>query len=140
MALRTDWLQTKLRAGEEVIHSTRLHGYYLFIPVVFLTVGFLDIWWFLIPGVLLMGYYLYHFFSNHFVITNQRVMFKKGLFYIRVKEFELENITGINSTQNIADRIFGSGSLLLIGKNFPTEKIPNVSKPDVFRDAVRSQL
>lgn len=140
MALRSDWLQPKLRAGEEVIHSTRLHTYYLYLPIVLIIVGLIDLFWFLIPGVLLMGYYLYQFISNHFVITNQRVMFKRGLFYFRIKEFELENITDISCTQNFADRLFHSGSILLIGKNFPTEKIPNVSKPNVFRDAVRSQL
>ncbi|MDZ7716523.1 MAG: PH domain-containing protein [Balneolaceae bacterium] len=139
MALRSDWLQTKLRAGEELIHSTRLHSYFFYPPILFLLLG-LDFWWFLIPGALMMGYYLYQFFSNHFVITNQRVMFKKGLFYIRVKEFDLEDITDINSIQNYADRLFGSGSILLIGKTFPTEKISNISKPDVFRDALRSQL
>lgn len=140
MALRSDWLKTKLRAGEELIHSTRLHSYYLYLPIALITVGLIDLFWFLIPGVLLMGYYLYQFFSNHFVITNQRVIFKKGLFYIRLKEFELEDITDINCIQNYADRLFRSGSILLIGKNFTTEKISNISRPNVFRDAVRSQL
>lgn len=140
MALRTDWIKGTLRAGEEVIHTTRLHSYFLYPPIVLIILGIIDFWVFFVLGALMMAYYLYHFLSNQFVITNQRVLFKKGLFYVRLQEFELENIVNINCTQNYADRLFHSGSILLIGKNFPTEKISNISQPTIFRDALRSQL
>jgi len=72
-------------------------------------------------------------YSDEFVITNKRVIVKKGL--IRRKTFEMNHtkIESINVDQSVLGRILGYGTLRIVGSGGTKEVVSNIHKPLEFR-------
>lgn len=134
-----EWLDDTLAADEEIIFVTRPH-YSLFFRsgAVFIISTFY--WWLIFPATALFLFDLLIFYSHQFVVTNQRFIQKRGLYYIRIKEWPLHKIDNVICTRSIADRLKGSGSVILIGFTIPKSFLRGVAKSRKLRDAIHSQL
>ena len=67
-------------------------------------------------------------YTDEFVITNKRVIVKKGLIAIWTLEMNLQKIETVNVQQSIPGRIFGYGCLTLIGTGGTREKFKLIGK------------
>lgn len=71
--------------------------------------------------------------SGEFVITNKRVVIKQGLFSRKTFEMNLSKIESVNVDQSIFGRIFGFGSITIIGTGGTRETFNDIRKPIEFR-------
>lgn len=133
------WIEEHLRTEEVLIYKTRLHWSLFLLPVLFFAAGLFNTL-FIYAGFLALLYNLYRFYSHEYVLTDRRIIYKKGLFYIRINEMSLDRVENVLCTQTVADRIFGSGSVIILGSGISTLKSRGLNQPNVFRNAIYSQL
>jgi len=71
--------------------------------------------------------------TSEFAITNQRVIMKEGLFARHSMEMNLNRIESTLVEQSIMGRIFGYGTIQLIGTGGNTETFQWIPRPLAFR-------
>lgn len=71
--------------------------------------------------------------TSEFAITNKRVIVKTGLIRRRTIELNLSKIESVNVNQSVLGRIFGFGSIQIVGTGGTKEIFPNINKPLSFR-------
>lgn len=114
------YTETHLLRGETIAYQTKYHWMH-FIS----WQGLFSL--FIIP--------LVQQWTDEFVITNKRVIIKKGLIAIWTLEMNLSKIETVNVEQSIIGRVFGYGSLTIIGTGGTKEKFFCIRKPIEFRKA-----
>ena len=75
--------------------------------------------------------------TNEFVITNRRVVVKRGLFARTTFEMNLNKIETVNVDQSIWGRIFGFGTITIVGTGGTRELVGSISKPLEFRRKIQ---
>ncbi|MCJ7448063.1 MAG: PH domain-containing protein [Bacteroidales bacterium] len=70
-----------------------------------------------------------------FVITNRRIVIKTGFISRKTIEMNLSKIESVNVDQSFFGRIFGYGSITIIGTGGTRETFYNITKPLNFRKA-----
>ena len=73
--------------------------------------------------------------SSEFVITNKRIIIKTGFISRNTFEMNLSKIESVNVDQSFMGRIFGYGSMTIIGTGGTREAFHNIQKPIEFRKA-----
>jgi len=112
------YVNNNLITGEEVKYETRLHW------KIFVTLS----------GLFTLFIYPYiRQITNEFVITNRRVIVKRGLFARTTFEMNLNKIETVNVDQSIWGRIFGFGTIIINGTGGTREVCQSISKPLEFR-------
>ena len=91
-------------------------------------------------GVLLIGIVIWvremvRLNTTNFVVTNRRIVLKKGILQVDVDEMNLSSIEGSHIDQSILGRIFGYGSLTVRGRGETQIKFPTMARPARFRAA-----
>lgn len=111
---------THLLRGEEIAYQTTYHWMHYFTFQSLLSL-------FIIP--------LIQQYTDEFVITNKRVIVKRGLIAIWTLEMNLQKIETVNVEQSIPGRIFGYGCLTIIGTGGTREQFNCIKDPISFRKA-----
>jgi uncharacterized membrane protein YdbT with pleckstrin-like domain len=90
--------------------------------------------YFTLSGLLTLFIYPYiRQITNEFVITSKRVVVKRGLFARTTFEMNLNKIETVNVDQSIWGRIFGFGTITIVGTGGTRELVQSISKPMEFR-------
>lgn len=71
--------------------------------------------------------------TDEFAITNKRVIIKTGFISRRTVELNLSKIESVNVNQSVLGRIFGFGSLQIVGTGGTRELFTNINNPIIFR-------
>lgn len=74
--------------------------------------------------------------SSEFAVTNRRVMIKVGLWQRRTLELNLSKVESIEVDQSSWGRLFGFGSIEVIGTGGTRERFERIGAPLAFRKAV----
>jgi uncharacterized membrane protein YdbT with pleckstrin-like domain len=118
---------TLLAEGEEIIRETRLHWVALFkeilytagllVVIIVLSLAF-DLWgWFY--ALLILGWAVLCFrgvsnwFTSELVLTNRRVIFRRGLISKKGYEIPVDRVQDVGFSQSALQRMVGSGDLLV---------------------------
>ena len=72
-------------------------------------------------------------YSDEFAITNRRVIIKTGLISRKTFEMNLSKIESVNVDQGILGRIFGYGTITIVGTGGTKETFPKITNPLEFR-------
>ena len=72
---------------------------------------------------------------SEFVITNRRVIVKKGFIARDTFEMNLSKIESVNVDQSFMGRILNYGSITIIGSGGTRESFHKISRPMAFRKA-----
>lgn len=72
-------------------------------------------------------------YTDEFVITNKRVIIKTGLISRKTFEMNHTKIESVNVDQSIIARIFGYGTLRIVGSGGTKEIFPKIQNPIEFR-------
>jgi uncharacterized membrane protein YdbT with pleckstrin-like domain len=115
-----NYSETHLLRGEKIAYQTTYHWVHYFTLQ-----GLLSL--FIIPAI--------QHWTDEFVITNKRIIIKKGLIAIWTLEMSLPKIETVHVEQSIFGRILGYGCLTLIGTGGTKEKFHCIRKPIEFRKA-----
>jgi len=68
-----------------------------------------------------------------FVLTNQRVIIKKGILFVKTIEMGLNQIESVTMHQSIFERLLGYGKVTLIGTGGAKYYLDGIDKPLEFK-------
>lgn len=71
--------------------------------------------------------------SDEFVVTNKRIIIKTGIISRKTFEMNLNKIETVNVDQSIMGRMFGYGTITVVGTGGTKEEFPDIAKPTEFR-------
>lgn len=71
--------------------------------------------------------------SDEFVVTNKRIICKTGLFSRKTLEMNLNKIETVNVDQSVFGRLFGYGTITIIGTGGTKESFPDIGNATEFR-------
>ncbi len=114
----SNYVENNLIAGEQIRYETTYHWVIFFSLKSLFTL-------FIAP--------LVDKYTDEFAITNKRVVIKTGLISRKTIELNLNKIESVNVDQTIFGRIFGFGSITIIGIGGTREAFVNIRKPLEFR-------
>lgn len=119
------YVNRNLLPNEEVIFETRHHFFHFFSKR-----GVFSM--FILP---LLDHY-----CNEFVITNQRVIIKRGILVFWSLEMNHSQIEAIFVNQNIIGRLFNSGSIEISGTGGTRERFHQIANPLVLGEYFKKQF
>ncbi len=111
--------------------------------------GYLKILWGLNPvirfgilGIFVVGLFLFaHMMiikaTTEIAVTNERIVYKKGLIVRRVGEIGIDRIEGVSLLQGVLGRILGYGRLYVRGMGVGEVFLPTIESPVEFRKAIQ---
>lgn len=109
-----------LLSGENITYQTTYHWIHFFTKT-----GLFSL--FIIPWI--------QQYTDEFVITNKRVIVKKGILAIWTLEMNIQKIETVNVEQSIIGRILGYGNIAIIGSGGTREQVDCIKDPIRFRKA-----
>ena len=145
------WPEDTLTDDETIIATFRPHWKLLFVPIgwfLLLSVGLaLILNWFNLGSigwlvlVVYIGLALWlvvqpilTWWTSLYVLTTERLMTRNGLVSKRGIEIPLENITNVNFSQSMVERLIGAGDLLVESAGTSGQsKFKDIPHPDVFQ-------
>ncbi|MCF8495164.1 MAG: PH domain-containing protein [Alphaproteobacteria bacterium] len=74
--------------------------------------------------------------TTEIAITNQRVVYKRGLIARHVGEMSIDRIEGVNVLQTVMGRLLNYGRLAIRGMGIGEVILPTIEDPIVFRQAI----
>ena len=92
-----------------------------------------------VAGVLALGMFMVRLIQRHtteIVVTDRRVIFKRGLFSRHTVEMNVSKIETVDVEQNFWARILGHGTLMIHGTGSGFEPLRGVSDPLTIRNAI----
>jgi membrane protein YdbS with pleckstrin-like domain len=149
------YVDRSLVPGEEVVHYGTLH-YSIFLPGAFLLLlGIATLSLGLVADIASVLFYLgcilictgllsllgafIRKVTTELAVTNQRVIIKAGVLRRRTIEMNLAKIENIQVDQSILGRLFGCGTITVVGTGGTREPFTHIDDPLGFRRAVQSQ-
>ena len=79
-------------------------------------------------------------YSDEFAITNKRIIIKIGLFSRRTLELNLTKVESVLVNQTFVGRIFGFGSIIIIGTGGTRETFIDIKNPTQFKNKFQEIL
>ena len=76
--------------------------------------------------------------STELAVTNRRVIAKFGVIGRRTIEMNLAKIESVRVEQSMMGRLFGFGSLVVVGTGSTLDPIPYIADPIAFRQAIQA--
>ncbi|MEI6554597.1 MAG: PH domain-containing protein [Paludibacter sp.] len=113
-----NYVNNNLFRNEQVVFETKYHWIHYFSLESLFTLG---IW----PTI--------QYYTDEFVVTNKRIIIKKGLLSYFTLEMNLDRIETVNVRQSIFGRIVGYGALTIIGTGGTRESFHCIRNPLQFR-------
>jgi uncharacterized membrane protein YdbT with pleckstrin-like domain len=74
--------------------------------------------------------------TSEFAVTTSRVLVKMGLVSVHTIELLLPKVEAIAVDQTLGGRLFGYGTLRIVGTGGTVEAFPRVARPEGLREAV----
>lgn len=145
------YVDSTLLPGEQVMFRTELHWLIFARAAVVLTIGVVILvlsyfwtpaFWFGVAILVLgmigwLGAYVRRR-TSEFAVTNKRVIVKVGIVRRRTLEMLLRQIEALEVNQSVAGRMFGFGTVIIIGAGGTREPFEKVSAPLEFRRAAQA--
>jgi uncharacterized membrane protein YdbT with pleckstrin-like domain len=146
------YVDKHLLTGERVVYRSRQHWVVFTAPVLLLIVAVLPLlvsrsntmlW---IASVILVTALIWIVarviarVSAEFTVTNKRVVVKLGTIRRRAIEMLLSKVEEISVDQDVAGRVFGYGTVVIVGTGGSRENFLLISDPLEFRRQVQEQI
>lgn len=112
------YVNNNLFRNEQVIFETNYHWVHYFSWVSLFTLG-------IYPTI--------QQYTDEFVVTDRRIIIKKGLISYFTLEMNLGRVETVNVRQSILGRILGYGCITIIGTGGTRESFHDISNPLEFR-------
>lgn len=90
----------------------------------------------LVLGLLLLLAAAIHRHATEIVVTDRRVIYKRGLFSRYTVEMHMNKIETVDVEQGVAGRIFGYGTVIIRGTGSGIEPLSGIGHPLAIRSAI----
>jgi uncharacterized membrane protein YdbT with pleckstrin-like domain len=77
--------------------------------------------------------------STELAVTDQRVIYKRGIFGRHTIEMNRSKVESVDVDQSIIGRILGYGTVVLRGTGGSLDPLPNISDPLTFRSQITTK-
>jgi len=159
------YISKTLVPGEKVVYTTRLHWIvmlgHMFAAVVLWAMGGYVLWYawqhtqmeptnrhvaeyggaaLLLCGLIVLLAGSIRRNATEMAVTTRRVVVKTGLASRRTVEMLLNKVETIEVTEPGMGRVFGYGSITMIGTGGTSEQFHKIAKPLVFRNEVQQEI
>lgn len=91
-------------------------------------------------GILIFLAIMIPIWSTEIGVTNQRLIYKRGVIQRNTAELQLRSIEQVNLNQDIGGRIFGYGKLYVHGTGNEEIFLPNIGEPMELRKALQEAI
>lgn len=112
------YVNNNLFRNENVVFETSYHWIHYFSWVSLFTLGI---------------YPTLQNYTDEFVVTDRRIVIKKGIISIYTLEMNLERVETVNVDQSILARILGYGHITIVGTGGTRENFNDIRRPLEFR-------
>ena len=149
------YLEKNLLPGETVDYRAHLHPIIFLQPVIFGLIGVAFVvfsllkteqsyFWMLGAVFLIYAAGLgidraIHYASSEFAVTSKRVVIKVGFINRKTLEMVLTKVETIRVDQSILGRMFGYGTIVVIGTGGTNEPFTSIANPLEFRRQVQAR-
>ena len=141
-------IENNLIAGESILYRANISWAAFIMPVV---LSIVLIWMstkvadFVVVIVVIFTLYillriLLAILSTEFVLTNRRIIAKRGIIRQHSIELMLSQVESISISQTLDGRLFGFGTVTISGSGGTHEYFKSISKPMELRKQVNDQL
>lgn len=96
----------------------------------------LPIWFMTVVGLSVFFSLMLKRWTTEIFLTNQRIIYKRGLFLINVDEVDVEQLASDQVQQSLMGRIFGYGALHIRCIEADDLWLPDITHPYSFRNAI----
>lgn len=153
------YAEKHLLPGEQVVYRTGLHWSVLLAPIAFLGLSFALALWsmlrthddasgpirvfalvLLVVASIVFLVKLVQYRSAEFAVTSKRVMLKVGWMRRHSQELILSKVEAISVDQNFRGRVFGYGTITVMGTGGTKETFETLAHPFEFRSQVQGQI
>ena len=114
------YVEKVMVSGEKILHEGRFH-IIQYVAAICLGIVVVGIFW------------LISMLCTEMVITNRRLIYKRGWIARKTEEISLHRIEEINMTQSILGRLLGYGRLETRGMGGGKISLPTIARPISFR-------
>ncbi|WP_424436081.1 PH domain-containing protein [Parvibaculum sp.] len=118
-------------SDEKVIGEARIHWIYLVIAILIALIGLT-----VVIGPIIAIYMFLSYYLKEFVITNKRVIYKRGVISRHVDEIDIRRIEGTNLRQGLLGRMLGYGRVIVRGTGVGNINFPLIASPLEFKRLV----
>lgn len=155
----TKFTSNNLMGDENFIYSTKLHWSVYLRALPFFLIGIfllllgpilkesavikhmiLPFILFFVGGILDLLYYNILIKTSEFIITNKRIIMKKGIISTKTLELLHSKIESISISQGIGGKIFGYGDFAVVGSGGTINYFKTIEKPFNFRKAAQEEI
>ena len=149
---KTSYVKGTLSENEEIKEIVKLHwlnysGTFLLGLITLLSVmmcfmggRILDNLMIVLLFIILTIYRFLTFWLTEMVITNKRIIYKRGIFSIKTKELENAKVESVLLEQSVLGRIFGYGSICFSGTGASKVKFEKINDPLVTKSQIESVI
>jgi membrane protein YdbS with pleckstrin-like domain len=150
-------VEKNLMAGEQVVYKAKIHwcvyskaiiAFVIGLVVIALGLSFADKMreYTIIFGVVILVLSAIIFFGDYaraksyeYVVTNKRLILKKGILKLDVIELMLTKVDAVKVSQTVAGRMFDYGTITVSTRDTSND-FPLIKEPHAFRNAIGEQV
>ena len=145
------YVKGTLSQGEEIKEKVKLHWYnylrsfflgliLLFILIVYIAVPIKEVIYVFLFVLVCLLYDILTLYTMEMVVTNKRVVYRKGIISIKTEELKTEKIEAIEIKQTILGRILGYGNICFAGLGVSKVEFKGIDNPWVVKSRIESIL
>lgn len=122
------YVDETLTTGEQIRYRAEIH-WAIFVPHLFLML--------FLVGMVTVFFAAARRASTEIAVTNRRVIIKTGLASRKTLEMNLGKVETLSVNQSVLGRLFGYGTIQVIGSGGTAEPLPYVANPLDLRKAIQ---
>jgi uncharacterized membrane protein YdbT with pleckstrin-like domain len=145
--MATNYVESNLLAGEQLIYKAHLHPIIFALPIALAAVGIsvligaskvpaAGVILLVLAAVMTIPPYI-AVKTSEFAVTNRRVLIKVGWLHRQSLELLLQKVESISVDQSLMGRMLNFGTIGVRGTGGSRERFPNIAQPLEFRRQVQ---
>lgn len=136
------YVEKNLLPGEKIVYQGKMHWIVFAVPAAVSALGITDkgLVLFLMIGVAWGIIRLIEYLSTEMVLTDQRIVFKTGLFSVSTTEALLTKAEGIRIHQSFVGNLLNFGTVSVAGTGGIVRHFKNVASPGSLRSAFAHEV
>jgi len=143
------FIDDNLMQGENIVYRTNIHWMIFIVPILLIVVSVIFInnlpssfltYFVVILTLFLLLRAIITYAASEFGITNKRVLIKTGFIQRNSHELLLNKIEAIQVNQGILGRMFGYGTIAIVGTGGTRDSFSNIVNSLEFRKQAQEQI
>jgi len=131
-------VRSALQPGEVAVFATRLHWFafvrWVGLAFLALTISVMVGWNPVVLPALCLVPAVIQYFGSEFAVTDRRIIIRQGILSLHSSDRPLHQLANVQVEVSFLERIFGTGSVILVGSGGPSETLKHIVDPAGFRD------